>query len=82
MKFCTDIDNRNINNSPNHLLYNYCTSDKALVAYSDIENDNENGVQVNLNELDQQMEAIKEMFVKKQEMMKKMSTMEVNLIQN
>jgi hypothetical protein len=40
-------------------------------------NDNKNGVQVNLNELDQQMEAIKEMFVKKQEMMKKMSTMEV-----
>jgi len=34
------------------------------------------GEQVNLNELDQQMEAIKEMFVKKQEMMKKMSTME------
>ncbi|XP_023346376.1 uncharacterized protein LOC111715290 isoform X2 [Eurytemora carolleeae] len=32
------------------------------------------GEQVNLNELDQQMEAIKEMFVKKQEMMKKMST--------
>jgi len=30
--------------------------------------------QVNLNELDQQMEAIKEMFVKKQEMMKKMSS--------
>jgi len=32
------------------------------------------GEQVNLNDLDQQMEAIKEMFVKKQEMMKKMST--------
>jgi hypothetical protein len=32
---------------------------------------------VNLNELDQQMEAIKEMFVKKQEMMKKMSCVEV-----
>lgn len=31
------------------------------------------GEQVNLNELDQQMEQIKEMFVKKQEMMKKMS---------
>jgi len=30
------------------------------------------GEQVNLNDLDQQMEAIKEMFVKKQEMMKKM----------
>lgn len=34
------------------------------------------GEQVNLNELDQQMEAIKEMFVKKQEMMKKMSVVE------
>jgi len=34
------------------------------------------GEQVNLNELDQQMEAIKEMFVKKQEMMKKMSCVE------
>merc|ERR1712013_258599 len=32
------------------------------------------GEQVNLNELDAQMEQIKEMFVKKQEMMKKMST--------
>jgi hypothetical protein len=32
------------------------------------------GEQVNLNELDQQMEQIKEMFVKKQEMMKKMSS--------
>jgi len=32
------------------------------------------GEQVNLNDLDGQMEAIKEMFVKKQEMMKKMST--------
>ncbi len=32
---------------------------------------------MNLNELDQQMEAIKEMFVKKQEMMKKMSCVEV-----
>jgi len=32
------------------------------------------GEQVNLNDLDQQMEAIKDMFVKKQEMMKKMST--------
>lgn len=32
------------------------------------------GEQVNLNDLDTQMEAIKEMFVKKQEMMKKMST--------
>jgi len=32
------------------------------------------GEQVNLNELDQQMEQIKDMFVKKQEMMKKMST--------
>jgi len=32
------------------------------------------GEQVNLNDLDQQMEAIKEMFVKKQEMMKKMSS--------
>lgn len=32
------------------------------------------GEQVNLNELDQQMEAIKDMFVKKQEMMKKMSS--------
>ena len=32
------------------------------------------GEQVNLNELDSQMEQIKEMFVKKQEMMKKMST--------
>ena len=31
-------------------------------------------LQVNLNELDQQMEQIKEMFVKKQEMMKKMSS--------
>ena len=31
------------------------------------------GEQVNLNELDQQMEQIKDMFVKKQEMMKKMS---------
>merc|ERR1719429_771074 len=31
------------------------------------------GEQVNLNELDQQMEQIKEMFVKKQEMMKKSS---------
>ena len=31
-------------------------------------------VKVNLNELDAQMEQIKEMFVKKQEMMKKMST--------
>jgi len=31
------------------------------------------GEQVNLNELDSQMEQIKEMFVKKQEMMKKMS---------
>ena len=30
--------------------------------------------QVNLNELDAQMEQIKDMFVKKQEMMKKMST--------
>jgi len=36
-------------------------------------------VKVNLNELDQQMEAIKEMFVKKQEMMKKMSVVEVSL---
>ena len=34
---------------------------------------------MNLNELDQQMEAIKEMFVKKQEMMKKMSTAQVQL---
>jgi len=32
------------------------------------------GEQVNLNELDAQMEQIKDMFVKKQEMMKKMST--------
>jgi hypothetical protein len=32
------------------------------------------GEQVNLNELDQQMDAIKDMFVKKQEMMKKMSS--------
>jgi len=32
------------------------------------------GEQVNLNDLDQQMEAIKDMFVKKQEMMKKMSS--------
>jgi len=32
------------------------------------------GEQVNLNELDSQMEQIKDMFVKKQEMMKKMST--------
>jgi len=32
------------------------------------------GEQVNLNDLDSQMEQIKEMFVKKQEMMKKMST--------
>jgi len=32
------------------------------------------GEQVNLNELDAQMEQIKEMFVKKQEMMKKMSS--------
>jgi len=32
------------------------------------------GEQVNLNELDSQMEQIKEMFVKKQEMMKKMSS--------
>merc|ERR1712013_277367 len=32
------------------------------------------GEQVNLNDLDAQMEQIKEMFVKKQEMMKKMST--------
>ena len=31
-------------------------------------------LQVNLNELDAQMEQIKDMFVKKQEMMKKMST--------
>merc|ERR1739838_459564 len=31
------------------------------------------GEQVNLNELDAQMEQIKDMFVKKQEMMKKMS---------
>ena len=35
---------------------------------------------MNLNELDQQMEAIKEMFVKKQEMMKKMSTAQVQLV--
>jgi len=34
------------------------------------------GEQVNLNELDQQMEQIKDMFVKKQEMMKKMSTVQ------
>ena len=39
-------------------------------------------VQVNLNELDQQMEAIKEMFVKKQEMMKKMSCVEVSLLKS
>merc|ERR1711890_103775 len=32
------------------------------------------GEQVNLNDLDAQMEQIKEMFVKKQEMMKKMSS--------
>ena len=32
------------------------------------------GEQVNLNELDAQMEQIKDMFVKKQEMMKKMYT--------
>merc|ERR1712149_115075 len=32
------------------------------------------GEQVNLNELDQQMVQIKEMFVKKQEMMKQMSS--------
>ena len=32
------------------------------------------GEQVNLNELDAQMEQIKDMFVKKQEMKKKMST--------
>ena len=32
------------------------------------------GEQVNLNELDAQMEQIKDMFVKKQEMMKKMSS--------
>ena len=37
-------------------------------------------MQVNLNELDQQMEAIKEMFVKKQEMMKKMSVVEVHAV--
>jgi len=37
------------------------------------------GEQVNLNDLDNQMEAIKEMFVKKQEMMKKMSTGTFNM---
>jgi hypothetical protein len=37
------------------------------------------GEQVNLNDLDGQMEAIKEMFVKKQEMMKKMSSTVVRL---
>jgi len=39
-----------------------------------VEGDGAAGEQVNLNELDAQMEQIKDMFVKKQEMMKKMST--------
>merc|ERR1711983_47542 len=39
-----------------------------------VEGDGAAGEQVNLNELDAQMEQIKDMFVKKQEMMKKMSS--------
>ena len=39
-----------------------------------VEGDGAAGEQVNLNELNAQMEQIKDMFVKKQEMMKKMSS--------